>query len=102
VANKILHGHVIDYHGYYKSKFLFGYSKKIKIKINLVWLFGLILEQNIRQFKHMQIVRIGNECIKEIEKTRQCAILTKTNKIRNQLPNAHSILIPTSKHSYRI
>jgi hypothetical protein len=54
VANKILHGHVIDYHGYYKSKFLSGYSKKIK-KLNLVWLFGLILEQNIRQFKQCKL-----------------------------------------------
>jgi len=86
-----------------RASFFLAIQKKKKIKPSLaIWLNLRILEQNIRQFKHMQIVRIGNECIKEIEKTRQCAILTKTNKIRNQLPNAHSILIPTSKHSYRI
>jgi hypothetical protein len=52
----------------------------------------------------MQIVRIGDECIKEIEKTRQCAILKREIKLEItcpmhiqyyfQLPNAHTGVEP--------
>jgi hypothetical protein len=62
---------VIDYRGYYKSKFL-AIQTKYKHSSLTIW---LDLKANIWWLKHMQIVSIGDKSIKEVFKIKQCIIL---------------------------
>jgi hypothetical protein len=44
----------------------------------------------------MQIVRIDNKCIKEVEKTRQCAILKRQTKLETNCPMQIQYTLPST------